>query len=216
MVLKSVHDRGELADLLRRDAALHTYELGDLDDFFWPHTTWFRYGDAVALLYHGLEQPTLLALAQPQPLEQLLRAMQPVLPRHFYAHLSIGGAAALDDGFHADHHGLHRKMALTDRDRLDAVEPVGEVLGTDDGPDLARLYAVAYPGNWFDRRMLETGQLHRPAAGRRAGRCGGRTCLVAGLPGRGARQRDDPSRGTRTRPGRRGGGQAVSSTAADR
>jgi len=158
MVLESVHDRAVLADLLRRDAALHTYELGDLDDFFWPHTNWFRFGDAVALLYHGLEQPTLLALAQPQPLGRLLRAMQPVLPRRFYAHLSIGGAAALDEGFHSDHHGLHRKMALTDPGRLDAVEPAGDVLGTDDGPDLVRLYAQAYPGNWFDRRMLETGQ----------------------------------------------------------
>ena len=48
-------------------------------------------------------------------------------------------------------------MALTDPGRLAAAEPAGEVLDADDLPDLLRLYAEAYPGNWFDRRMLETG-----------------------------------------------------------
>ena len=33
-------DRGRIEDFLRADAGLHLYELGDLDDFFWPRTTW--------------------------------------------------------------------------------------------------------------------------------------------------------------------------------
>ena len=40
-----LHDRATLEAFLRRDAALHLYSLGDLDDFFWPFTTW-----------HGLEE----------------------------------------------------------------------------------------------------------------------------------------------------------------
>src|SRR5829696_8417682 len=64
VIPRSVHDREELAALLRRDPGLHAYELGDLDDFFWPYTSWFRHGDAVALLYHGLAVPTLIALAE--------------------------------------------------------------------------------------------------------------------------------------------------------
>jgi hypothetical protein len=43
MTPRSVHDRTELAAELRKDPALHAYELGDLDDFFWPYTSWFRH-----------------------------------------------------------------------------------------------------------------------------------------------------------------------------
>jgi RimJ/RimL family protein N-acetyltransferase len=158
VIPRSVHDRAELAALLRRDAALHAYELGDLDDFFWPYTTWFRHDDALALVYHGLPLPTLLALAPPEPLAALLAGLRPLLPRRFYAHLSPGAADSLADAFDAEPYGRHHKMALRDHDRLAAAPPAGEVLVSDDLPDLDRLYTEAYPGNWFDRRMLETGQ----------------------------------------------------------
>jgi hypothetical protein len=83
VLLRAVHDRDELAGLLRRDAALHTYELGDLDDFFWPYTTWYRHGDQVALLYHGGGTPTLIALAPPAGIDDLaalVRGLVPLLP----------------------------------------------------------------------------------------------------------------------------------------
>jgi RimJ/RimL family protein N-acetyltransferase len=157
-MIRSVHDRDELADLLCRDPALHAYELGDLDDFFWPYTTWFLLGDAVALVYHGQALPTVIALAPPEPLAALLTGLRPLLPRRFYAHLSPGGLAALADGFDTRAGGRHRKMALRDLDRLRAATPSGDALGPADLPALLDLYAAAYPGNWFDRRMLETGQ----------------------------------------------------------
>jgi ribosomal protein S18 acetylase RimI-like enzyme len=157
VVLRSVHDRAELEALLGKDPALHAYELGDLDDFFWPYTSWYRHDDAVALVYHGLETPTLIALAPPLPLAALLTALGPLLPRRFYAHLSVGGAALIADDFVPDPHGRHYKMALTDRAALQTAAPAGDALGPNDLPDLRRLYDEAYPGNWFDPRMLETG-----------------------------------------------------------
>lgn len=39
--LRVLKDRGEIEGFLRGDPALHVYSIGDLDDFFWPHTTWF-------------------------------------------------------------------------------------------------------------------------------------------------------------------------------
>ena len=36
-----LRDRDELASFFRRRPEVHAYELGDLDDFFWPHTRWF-------------------------------------------------------------------------------------------------------------------------------------------------------------------------------
>jgi hypothetical protein len=67
-MLRSVHDRAELAALLRKDAAPHAYQLGDLDDFFWPFTTWYARGETVALIYHGQPTPTLLAFGPDEPL----------------------------------------------------------------------------------------------------------------------------------------------------
>lgn len=158
-MIRSVHDRAELAALLRRDAGLHAYELGDLDDFFWPYTSWYRLGDAVALVYHGQALPTLVALAPPGPLAALLAGLRPLLPRRFYAHLSPGGTDALNAAFDVEPRGRHHKMVLRDAARIRAADTGGTaVLGTADLAEMRGLYAAAYPGNWFDQRMLETGQ----------------------------------------------------------
>ena len=50
-------------------------------------------------------------------------------------------------------------MALKDKSRLDEVDCSQVVpLTSDDLDEVLRLYEDAYPGNWFDPRMLETGQ----------------------------------------------------------
>ncbi|MFC4149723.1 GNAT family N-acetyltransferase [Micromonospora mangrovi] len=161
MPVRAEHDRAVLAALLARDPVLHAYQLGDLDDFFWPYTSWFRRGDQVALLYHGVELPTLLAFAAPGDageLAALLVELAPVLPARLWAHLSPGLSAALTERFDVTAAAEHHRMALTDPARLTAVAPAGQVLDGADLPALLDLYAVAYPGNWFDPRMLDTGQ----------------------------------------------------------
>ncbi|MEV6815067.1 GNAT family N-acetyltransferase [Micromonospora sp. NPDC051296] len=161
MPVRAEHDRAVLAGLLGRDPVLHAYELGDLDDFFWPYTSWYRRGDAVVLLYHGAQPPTLLALAGPAgvgELAALLGEVAAVLPARLEAHLSPGLEAALAGSFRVTSCGLHHKMALTDPQRLAAVPPAGVTLGRADLPRLDELYAAAYPGNWFDARMVDTGR----------------------------------------------------------
>ncbi|MFC7247713.1 GNAT family N-acetyltransferase [Catellatospora aurea] len=157
MAVTGVHDRDELARLLGGAPALHAYQLGDLDDFFWPYTTWYRDGDAVALVYHGGGLPVLLAFDdRPQSSHTLLAGLVPLLPRRFYAHLSPGAERVLAAQFDAVPGGPHLKLALTDPGAL--ADPLGDVLTAADLPELLALYEVAYPGNWFDARMLETGQ----------------------------------------------------------
>jgi ribosomal protein S18 acetylase RimI-like enzyme len=161
MPVRAEHDRAVLAGLLGRDPVVHAYQLGDLDDFFWPYTSWYRRGEQVALLYHGVDPPTLLAFAAPADtaaLAGLLGELVPVLPARLYAHLSPGLADALAGSFDLTCAGRHQRMALTERARLAAVRPAGEVLTAADVPRLRRLYAQAYPGNWFDARMVDTGQ----------------------------------------------------------
>lgn len=102
-------DRARIGTALRRDVGLHLYEIGDLDDFFWPRTRWYAWESAddrtdgglgaIALLYDAPALPVLLALHRddPAPLAALLDVIAARLPSRLYAHLGpglAGGALA--------------------------------------------------------------------------------------------------------------------------
>ncbi|MER8186029.1 GNAT family N-acetyltransferase [Kitasatospora sp. NPDC094015] len=166
MSLLSLHDRAALSDRFRRDPALHLFELGDLDDLLWPHTSWYTLGGdgPVALLYTVGAVPTLLASSRAEraaELEPLLEALLPVLPRRFLGHLPGRAAKLLEPAYAARSHGSMLRMELTDPARADRHPRGGwapEPLGRADLPDLLALFARSYPGNWFDERMLDSGR----------------------------------------------------------
>lgn len=209
-----LHDKDEIAAFLRRDPLLHIYALGDLDDFFWPYTTWYglRAPDGVAqiaLLYSGADLPVLLALtgAPAEPMRELLRALGPVLPRRFYAHFSGGLAAAFASDYRMQSHGAHDKMALADPARLRAVDVSDTVaLTPDDLGAIEDLYRASYPGNWFDPRMLETGHYYGV-------RDGAALVSVAGVHVYSPRYGVAALGNITTRPDLRGSGLATSATA---
>lgn len=178
MIPSFLHSKPSIEAYLRREPYLHLYELGDLDDFFWPYTTWFAdtdgpNGEAVRslfLMYNGGGLPVILALGEgsQNSLRELLQASLPLLPRRFYAHLSGGLAEVLQaGGYKLDPRGRLWKMGLIEPDRLEVYLPgagtqanAGDAvvqLGPADEPALRALYAAAYAENWFDPRMLETG-----------------------------------------------------------
>jgi RimJ/RimL family protein N-acetyltransferase len=161
-----LHAKHEVEAFCRRNPFPHLYALGDLDDFFWPHTTWFALRESgeirqLALLYAdwAMRMPTLLALAE-EPASQmrdLLRTLLPVLPRRFYAHLTQSVAHVLADGYRVRPHGTFHKMGLIDPSRLAGLGSEAVPLSAANTQDLLALYAAAYPDNWFVPRMLETG-----------------------------------------------------------
>lgn len=177
-----LHDRAKIAAVLREDRPLHLYALGDLDDFFFPYTIWYALEEQgqirqIVLAYTGEGRPVVHALTSGDGAEMsaLLQSMVPLLPRRFYAHLSPGLAEALRGVYELRLHGPHRKMVLCDPGRLaDAPGHETFLLGPGDRAELEALYAAAYPGNWFDPRMLETGRY----VGVRAG---GELAAVAGV-----------------------------------
>ncbi len=149
MTPHAVHDRERLAQLLQRDPHLHAYSLGDLDDFFWPYTTWYERDEQVILVYHGGGFPTVLAFDRDTAaLKDFIESTLFLLPQRFYAHISTG-ASPWPGG------EAHLKMALT---RPADTPALGEPLTRADLDELTALYEAAYPGNWFDPRMLDTGQ----------------------------------------------------------
>lgn len=169
-----LHDKSQIEAFLQKNVFLHIYSLGDLDDFFWPYTIWYaalpagaRQEEgikAIILLYVGQALPTLLALAdnveaEMKPMKDLLNSLTHLLPRQFYAHLSPGLETVMADQFHLAPHGEHYKMALRDKSRLQTVDTtqVGP-LSRQNLAEILALYEASYPGNWFDPRMLDTGQ----------------------------------------------------------
>lgn len=160
-----LHAKDEIEAFLRRNPFLHLYSLGDLDDFFWHHTTWYALKDhqqikRLVLLYTGTSMPVLLGFSEEPTdlMEELLQSIIHLLPKRFYAHLSGNVASVLAEDYQIQSHGVHYKMALTDSSRLNTVDTSDVIpLSTFDGSDLEELYRKSYPGNWFEPRMLETG-----------------------------------------------------------
>ena len=163
-----LHDRDTIAAWLRRDPLLHLYALGDLDDFFWPYTSWHALAEGddirqVILCYTGAPLLILHALtgASPGEMRVLLRSLLHLLPRQIYTHLSADLVDVFADDYRIEPHGPYDKMALTDPTRLDMVDTSAVVqLSAADLAEVMALYDAAYPGNWFDPRMLETGHYY--------------------------------------------------------
>jgi ribosomal protein S18 acetylase RimI-like enzyme len=209
-----LHAKDEVEGFCRRNPALHLYALGDLDDFFWPHTTWYAVRDGeqvqqLVLVYTGQPLPTVLALAEQPigPMRDLLRDLLRVLPRRFYAHLTEGMADVLSEHYRLEPHGAHHKMALTDRSRavrFDGSE--AEALSAVDADNLLALYEASYPGNWFNPRMLETGFYFGI-------RRGGQLVSVAGVHVYSQPYKAAALGNITTRPGVRGQGLATAVTA---
>jgi ribosomal protein S18 acetylase RimI-like enzyme len=161
----SLHNREEIAAFLEGNVYRQLYSIGDLDDFFWPYTIWYgsRQHDrlaAVLLLYIGASPPVLLAHSDDiVPLKALLSATLPLLPGRVYAHLDPPLADVVAARYRLKSHGMHYRMGLAHPGKLKLVETSQVVSLTESQlPAIERLYAEAYAGNWFDPRMLQTGQ----------------------------------------------------------
>ena len=165
MAVISLHDKGIIETFLRKNADLHILSLGDLDDYFWPATTWYALESsqeclAIVLLYHSLPVPTLLAFSENlPPMQELIRSLTHLLPRKFTAHLSPGLEDLFRNGYRISPYGEYSKMALRDRSLAAAVD-CSQVVRLDfaDLDELSAFYSLTYPDNWFDSRMLKTGK----------------------------------------------------------
>ncbi len=166
MSFECLHARDELEDFFCLDPVLHLYSLGDLDPAFWPHTSWYglRQGGAlreVVLVYLGLRLPAVQVFASHGGAlaATLLAELLPVLPARFHAHLGppeLEGTLREQRSFSP--YGLSLRLRLADPTRVELPEPAGlEVLGAADEAEIRELLALAYPGNFFEPRMLGSG-----------------------------------------------------------
>jgi ribosomal protein S18 acetylase RimI-like enzyme len=160
-----LHDRNAIAAVLRRNAPAHVYELGDLDDFDWPFTRWFGWEtdgtlEHAVLLYTQPSVPVLIAIADEPAgtMPTLLASVRDELPGQVYVHVTAPLLDVLADRYAVEAAQPHLKLALVRPDLLDAEAADVEILGEDDLDDLSALYEAAYPGTWFEPRLLATGR----------------------------------------------------------
>lgn len=157
-----------IENFLREDPFFHLYEIGDLDDFFWPHTRWIALYSgkkliSILLLYNDVRLPVLLALNhKTQPLEmKVLPFLKHLLPFHLNAHLTTEFVDLLKHEYLVESSGLHYKMGLLNYSFIQTKDISRVVrLSTENRDELLELYKISYPGNWFNEKMLQTGQYY--------------------------------------------------------
>jgi len=157
-------NREELLRFLGKNTELHIYEIGDLDDFFFPDTSW-RVLDvngriaAVSMMYQYPGLPCLILLNHdPEPAIELLTRILPELPSQFYCHFSPGVETALPSDWSVQSGGRHLKMILPENILIPPCR-VEEIIQLDYQhlQMIEEFYSMSYPDNWFDPRMLSTG-----------------------------------------------------------
>ncbi len=165
--IMTLHTPSEVEAFVRQNTFVHLYELGDLDAFNWPYTTWYAWHDnttqQLALIYSAYNPPVLLSFSEPphDQMHDFLHALLPLLPRRFYAHLDPNVVNVLAADYQIEAHGLHIKMGLTDRAVLLAVDPTGVVQFTlADAERLTAFYAAVYPDSVFNPRTLQFGRYY--------------------------------------------------------
>ena len=160
-----LHDKDRIEAFLRKNVYLHIYSIGDLDDFLWHKTVWYALEDrseirAIVLLYAELPRATLHAMCEQQDfMVELLRTIFGILPHRFHAHLSPDVAEVFEKQCRIDSYAKYYRMALN-RESLPYGIDCSQVvrLTQNDLDEMLRLYEEAYPGNWFNPTMLQTGQ----------------------------------------------------------
>ncbi len=162
--IEAIEDKGEIEYFLQQDSKLHTYEIGDLEPFFWPKTKWWAARHqgkiaAMALRYQAPTLPALLLLERNnlQAATQLLHHVADEIPEGFYAHLSPGLTTTISHRLH-ESRGNYTKMSLQTLRPTSSEQFQSIALGPEHREELLSLYARSYPQNWFDPSMLATGQ----------------------------------------------------------
>ncbi len=162
---KILKNKTQILNFLQKDIYLHLYSIGDLDGFFWKNSIYYGLLDqdeikAIILLYKGLKIPTILALDKNiSNLKKLSGLIRNQLPAKFYSHLSIGLEKYLKKSFYLESHLKHYKMALKNSAKLENIDCSKTILlSAKNLNEIQNLYKTSYPGNWFDPKMLETGQ----------------------------------------------------------
>jgi ribosomal protein S18 acetylase RimI-like enzyme len=164
MEIRISNNKNEIFNFLSGDPALNLYLIGDLDDFFWPYTTWYALYDkgtirSIALYYTGTVPAALLLFfaGDPHYHISLLRGIKRSLPGEFTVHFSQGLKELFGLENILRNFGLHYRMILA-REPDNVTDDNIRRLTVGEMKKIEEFYLLSYPDNWFTGRMVETGK----------------------------------------------------------
>ncbi len=166
MQISKLKDKKIIELHFKKNTDLNLYQLGDLDDFFWDYTDWFAMSEGdklkqIILLYSGTDLPVMIALCDRDfsVMKLLLDEIKTDIPKKFYSHLSSGLVEVLEKTYNYIDHGTFLKMSLI-KENLNCKQENDHIkrLSVSNLDLVKKFYSESYPGNWFDKRMLETGK----------------------------------------------------------
>lgn len=164
-----ITDTEILETFFRKNTALNIYAIGDLDEFFLAYTNFYALiADAqirqVVYIYRGSEPAVLQGICEEDEKEimkDLVSEIIPVLPEKFYSHLTPGIEDVFKEKYSLKSYGKYFKMSLLKNNfkfiPADETEIIKRIT-PDEFESLNEFYDRAYPGNWKDERMYETGK----------------------------------------------------------
>ena len=162
METRTVRNKDEIYKFLSGTPDLQLYAIGDLDDFYWPYTTWYAIYErneikSIALLYSGVSPSTFLLFHDKDSYysTQLLKSVKPLLPEKLNVHLSPGLIDAFGNKNIIENYGQNYRMVLMRTPEQISHENIRKMT-VRDIDKINSLYKIAYPFNWFDSRMVET------------------------------------------------------------
>ena len=162
METRTIRNKDEIYSFLSGAPALQLYPIGDLDDFYWPYTTWYAIYErneiqSIALLYTGISPSTFLLFHDKDSYysTQLLKSVKPLLPEKLNVHLSPGLINVFGKKNIIEDYGQNYRMILMRTPEQISDENIRKITARDIN-EINSLYKIAYPSNWFDSRMVET------------------------------------------------------------
>lgn len=164
MEIRKNLNKKEIYSFLSGNKGLYLYLIGDLDEFFWPYTTWYAgytgsIIKSIALLYEGMSPETFLLFHEGDMTypSELIRGIIHELPKEFNVHLSPGLLENFGEQNIIKNYGRNNRMILAGEPERIVDENIRR-LERSDLAGIEKFYSISYPGNWFDARMLETGK----------------------------------------------------------
>ncbi len=166
-MIRRLHKKATIYNHLQNNKSLFAYHIGDLDPFFFSDCTWYGLMEDetiadVVLVYRGMSTPTVLALGLTSSMPLLVHGILDELPDRFYGHYLKELEPILLSSYTMTPFGAHLKMDfhgfrsdLTVDEHHECVQ-----LTSRDEEQLRQLYRIAYPGHYFNPRMLATGKYY--------------------------------------------------------
>jgi ribosomal protein S18 acetylase RimI-like enzyme len=162
VVIEETRDRDLLAGFFCTDPGLYSYQLGDLDPFFFPATRWWvTRRDQVTsalLLYTAFETPVIQAITDNDDQGLLWKALLPTLPDRAHIHYLPRHESLLRERYRLRPLGTHHKMRWNREAVSTCVGSASDtpvrVLTDDDREQIQELYRAGFPGTYFDERTL--------------------------------------------------------------